>query len=156
MSCANNAIWSNPAVFSTVFQDCVAQVGVQAKMDAALNTMTDTSCVITVGVQLTAPCKAYMANGTMLMADTGILVNGHTAAWMAYYAKDGSSNLVLLDAITLTPVGKLVLPDLLIWEIGNPPGVDIEVKVSVNGVLRNMQVSWNGSDLVLKCQLNCS
>jgi len=123
-------------------------------MDPALNTMADTSCVITIGTPLTAACKTYMANGTMLMADTDVLVNGHKAVWMAYFAKDGSSNLVLLDAITMAPVGKMVLPNPLVWIIGNPLGVDTDL--SVGGLLRNMQVSWNGSDLVLKCQLNCS
>ena len=155
MVCADNAIWSNPAVFSAAFEDCVAPIGVQAIV-TSLNVMTDNSCIITVGTPLSSLCRAYMANGTMLLADTPMVVNDHAATWMAYVGTDVSSNIVLLDTNNPNnpvPVGKLVLPGTLIWEIGNPGGLGTSIRV--NNANKNEEVSWNGSALTLTCLIGC-
>ena len=102
MSCANNAIWSNPATFSPALADCVAPIGVQTLMNVAINSMSDTSCALTVGAPLSAACKAYAANGTLVFANTSIVVNNGAALWVAYFGKDGSSNLALIDATLAT------------------------------------------------------
>lgn len=163
MSCTNTAIWSNPAVFSAALQDCVAPIGVMALVTSSINTLQDNSCTIAVGTALTAACKAYLANGTMLLADTSIVVNGHAVKWMAYIGMDGKSNIVLLDTndpnATPVPLGTLVLPTNLVSAIGNPTGESIRrVTTSVNGVIRTEQVTWDvsSSSLVVTCLLNCT
>ena len=160
MVCVDNAIWSNPATFSTVFQDCVAPIGVQTMVNTIFNTLQDGSCTITVGTPLTSACKAYLANGTMMLVNTSLVVNGHAVTWMAYIGTDGKSTIVLLDTndpanASLTPLGILVLPSPLVWLIGNPSGVNVDVTVA--GVLRNEQVTWSTStsSLVATCLKNC-
>lgn len=153
MVCSSNAIWSNPATFSTVYQDCVAPIGVQALVTPSLNTMTDTSCVPTVGVPLSASCRAYMANGTMLLADTSVIVQNNPTVWMAYIGMDTKSNMVLLDTTTMAPIGTMVSPNSLVWEIGNTTGVNVDVIIS--GLLRNEQITWGGAALAVTCHTNC-
>ena len=154
MTCSSNAVWSNPAIFSAVYQDCVAPVGVQALVTPSLNTMTDNSCVVAVGVPLTASCKAYMANGTMLLADTPVIVKNNHTVWMSFIGTDLKSNLVLLDTTTMAPIGMMVLPGDLAWIIGNPTGSAVSVKVGT--LLRNEQVKWDGAALAVTCYSNCS
>ncbi|GEM_PF-2957041 len=139
MSCADNAVWSNPATFSTSVQDCVAPIGVQALMNPVMNTMTDTSCALTVGASLSAACKAYAANGTLVFAQTGVTVNSAAMLWFAYFDKAGGSNLALVDAMTQKVVGVTVLPGPLASIIGNPTGAAIQL-----GTVKH-QIVWNGS-----------
>lgn len=153
MVCTSNSVWSNPAVFSVVGQDCVAPVGVQALVTPSLNTMTDTSCTPTVGIPLTAACKAYLGNGTILLADTSIFVNNHNMVWMAYIGLDTKSNLVLLDTTTMAPIGTTALSGPLAWLIGNPTGVNVDV--TIGGLLRNEQITWNGASFTVTCHSNC-
>ncbi|MDO8575703.1 MAG: hypothetical protein Q7R90_00105 [bacterium] len=157
MVCADNAIWSNPAAFSAVYQDCVADIGVQTLVNASFNTLQDSSCVITVGTPLSAECKAYMTNGTMILAKTSVVVNGHAAIWMAYIGTDKVSTLVLLDESTLAPVGKMALPNSLVWIIGNPTGASVSMSTASPGVFKNGQMVWNQSTSTLgfTCFKNC-
>jgi len=160
MVCADNAIWSNPANFGAVYQDCIADIGVQTLVNKSFNTLQDNTCSINVSSPLTSECKAYMANGTMILANTSIVANGHSTIWMAYLGTDGVSNIVLMDTgnvNTPIPIGKMALPSDLVWIIGNPTGVSISITTSVNGVLRNEQITWNASSstLTVTCVRNC-
>lgn len=154
MVCANNEVWSNPATFVSAYQACVAPIGVQTLMDPVIHKMTDTSCTLTVGSPLSAACKLYAANGTLMFANTSITVNAKAMVWVGWFGQDGSSNLALLDASTLAVVGKTTLAYPLVWMIGNPTGVNIDVRVGT--VLRNEQVTLNGSELVVTCRVNCT
>ena len=159
MVCADNAIWSNPANFSPVYQDCVADIGVQTLVNP-FNTLQDNTCNITLGTPLSAECKAYFANGTMVLSNTSTVVNGHSTVWMSYVGTDDVSNIVLLDAndqSNLVPVGTMTLPSSLVWVIGNPTGARIAVSTSVAGVTRIEQVAWSASAsaLAAKCLRNC-
>lgn len=158
MSCTNSAIWSNPAVFAVVLQDCVAGVGIQAFI-TPFNTLQDNSCTLTNGAPLSAACKAYLANGTFLLAATSMVVNSHTAIWMAYIGLDGKSNIVLFDANDLTamiPVGTMVLPVPLVWVIGNPTGESIAINTGVAGNETDL-VTWDATTSTLKriCLVRC-
>jgi len=161
MVCADNAIWSNPANFSSIYQDCVADIGVRTLVNPAFNTSQDDTCIVTVGVPLASACKAYMANGTMMLANTSIVANGHSTMWMAYIGTDGKSVLVLLDVNNMSnpvPLGVKTLSAPLISLIGNPTGVNIDTNVSgIPGVLTKTQVTWNASSstFVPTCELNC-
>lgn len=161
MVCADNAIWSNPANYSSIYQDCVADIGVQTLVNPAFNTLQDETCVVTTGVPLSAACKAYMANGTMILANTSVVANGHSTMWMAYIGTDGKSTLVLLDVNSMgnpVPLDVMARPAPLIWTIGNLTGVNIDLNVSgISGVLTNEQVTWNASSskLVATCMRNC-
>jgi hypothetical protein len=152
MTCVDNAVWSNPALFSTAYQDCIGPIGVQALSNLTMNTVQDSSCVITVGTALSAPCKVYMANGTMLLADTGTLVNASDpTVWMTYFTPDGSSNIVLLDVQDPSnpmTVAKLVLPEFTISEIGNPTGENDYIATASNGT-KEEQLSWNGTSIAM-------
>jgi hypothetical protein len=144
MVCTNTTIWSNPATFSTAYQDCVADVGVQTLISQS-NALQDTSCVVTVGTPLSAACRAYMANGTMALANTSLVVNGHSTLWMAYIGTDKVSTLVLLDAnapTSLVPLGMLALPSALAWIIGNPTGASINIGVA-------KQATWDTASAAL-------
>lgn len=141
MSCTNNAVWSNPASYSTAAQDCVAPVGVQVVLDSVNNKMQDASCTFTVGAAVTADCQKYAANGTLTLADTSIVVANDPVVWVAYYGQNGASNLVLVDKTTFKVVGSMQLPGTLTWYYGNPTGA----AVHVDGVTH--QVGWNGSAL---------
>jgi len=154
MVCANNEVWSNPATFVSAYQACLAPIGVQTLLDPVIHKMTDTSCTFTVGSPLSAACKLYAANGTLMFANTSITVNGKAMVWIGWFGNDGSSNLALVDAATLAVVAKTVLTSPLVWMIGNPTGVNIDVRVGT--VLRNEQVTVNGSELVVSCRVNCS
>ena len=161
MICADNAIWSNPANFSPAYQDCVADIGVQTLVDKSYNTLQDNTCSINVSSPLTAECKAYLANGTMLLSNTSIVANGHSTMWDSFIGTDGVSNIVLLDTGTAGApivIGKLALPSDLVWIIGNPTGASIDIVTSVNGVLRNEQVTWNASSstITVTCKTNCT
>lgn len=160
MVCADNAIWSNPATFSTMYQDCVADIGVQTLVNASFNTLQDDTCTITLSTPLTSACKAYMANGTMILSNTSVVVVGHATIWMAYIGMDAKSNTVLLDANdpkNLVPVGTLVLPSSLVSITGNPSGESIRIETSVAGVIKTEQVTWNAgsSTLAVTCLKNC-
>jgi len=154
MVCANNEVWSNPATFVSAYQACLAPIGVQTLMDPVIHKMTDTSCTFTVGSPLSAACKLYAANGTLMFANTSITVNGKAMVWIGWFGQDGSSNLALLDAATLAVVAKTTLGNPLVWMIGNPTGVNIDVRVGT--VLRNEQVTLVGAELVVTCRVNCS
>ena len=130
MVCADNAIWSNPANFSTVYQDCAAGIGVQVKVDQTYNKVQDDTCTLTLGAPLSAACKAYLANGTMLLANTSIVANSHLVTWMAYVGSDGKSNLVLLDTndpanASPAPVALVTLPSPLSRLTGNVTGASV-------------------------------
>lgn len=153
MVCSSNAVWSNPALYSPPLEDCVAPIGVQALTNTAINTMTDTSCVFVANAAMTASCKAYAANGTLLFANTSIVVQNDPTVWIAYFGADGSSNLVLLDVTTQKVVGKMVLTSPLVWIIGNPTGASIDLRVGT--VLRNFQARWDGAAIALTCRVNC-
>jgi len=160
MVCADNAIWSNPANYSSVYQDCVADLGVQTLVNPAFNTLQDTTCTVNVSSPVTPECKAYMANGTMILANTSTVANGHSTMWMAYIGTDGISYIVLMDTGNVTApvvIGKLALPSTLVWIIGNPTGANINITTSTNGVLKNEQVTWNASSstLTVTCFKNC-
>jgi hypothetical protein len=156
MVCADNAIWSNPANFSAVYQDCVAGIGVQTKIDQAYNKVQDDTCVVTVDTPLTSACKAYLANGTMVLANTSIVANSHLVTWMAYVGTDGKSNLVLLDTndpadASPVPVAKLVLPSPLSWIIGNVTGASIK---TADG--KTSQASLDATNsIILSCLVGC-
>lgn len=154
LGCADNAIWSNPATFVPAYPGCVAPIGEQTKMDTVVHAMTDASCVMAVGSPLSAACKLYAANGTLMFADTSITVNGQAMVWIGWFGQDGSSNLALVDAAILAVVAKTVLANPLVSMIGNPTGVNIRVRVGT--VLRTEQVTINGSELVVTCRVNCS
>jgi hypothetical protein len=153
MTCSSNAVWSNPAVLSSTLNGCVAPIGVQALTNVATNTMSDTSCVFVANAVMTAGCKAYAANGTLLFANTSIIVQNDPQVWIAYFGVDGSSNLVLLDVTTQKVVGKMILSSPLVWIIGNPTGASIDLRVGT--VLRNYQAKWDGAAIALTCQVNC-
>lgn len=150
MTCTSNSVWSNPANFVAAYGDCVAPIGVQALMSTAANTMTDTSCTFAAGVLWTDACKAYAANGTLLFADTSIVVQNDQVVWIAYYGKDGASNLVLLDATTKKVVGTVVLSSQLSWIIGNPTGAAIALS---NG--KRYQARWDGAAIAVACTVGC-
>ena len=154
MVCANNEVWSNPATFVSAYQACVAPIAVQTKMDPVIHKMTDTSCTLTVGAPLSAACKLYASNGTLMFANTGVTVGGKAMVWIAWFGQDGSSNLALVDAATLAVAASTVLANPLVWMIGNPTGVNIDVRVGA--VLRNEQVTLTGTTLVVTCRVNCS
>lgn len=149
MTCANNAIWSNPAVFSPAVQDCVAPIGVQALADPVMNKVQDNSCVFMVGAPLSAACKTYAANGTLLFADSSIVVGNDPVLWVAYFGHDGSNNLVLVDKTSLKTIGSLVHSDALGWIIGNPYGAAVRFGA------RTYQAAWNGSVIALTCKVGC-
>lgn len=154
MVCANNAIWSNPANFSSVYQNCVADIGIQVQVNAVFNTLQDNTCAVTVGTPLTPACKSYMANGTMLLANTSIVVNGHAVMWMVYSGTDKSDNFVLLDVNDTSnpvPVATFVSPVPLVWVIGNPTGMFVHMS---DGKGSQLTVDQN-SQVVFSCVLNC-
>jgi hypothetical protein len=152
MVCVDTTIWSNPATFSAEYQDCVADIGVQTLVNASYNTLQDDSCAITIGTPLSAACKAYMANGTMILAKTSVVVNGHASIFMTYTGTDTKSNIVLLDANdpnNLVPVGAMSLPNPLVWITGNSTDASISMSTSVAGVFKNEQVTWNSTKAAL-------
>lgn len=153
MTCTSNDVWSNPATFKDAYQACLAPIGVQTLMNTVINKMTDTSCAFTAGVALSPACKAAAANGTVMFAETAVVVLNNPTVWIAYFGADGSSNLVLLDAVTQKVVGTTVLPGPLAWIIGNPTGAAIAL--TVGGVTKRYQASWNGSAIALTCTVNC-
>lgn len=158
MSCVS-PIWSNPATFNTALQDCVAPIGVQALVTPGLNTMQDDSCVFTVGVPMTPQCKLIAANGTLLFVDTSIVVNGHSVIWAAFIGTDGKSRIVLFDMNdpnNPVPLGTMVLPNSLLWEIGNPSGESISLNTGVVGNETDL-VTWDVATNALKrtCLVRC-
>lgn len=159
MSCVNSAVWSNPATFSEPLQNCVALIGVQAKV-TPFNTVQDNSCTPTVGALLSPACRVYLANGTFLLANTALVVNGHATLWGAYVGLDGKSNIVLFDIndpANPVPLGTMVLPSPLVWEIGNPTGESISIKTGVVGNETD-QVTWDVTTGTLKrtCLVRCA
>ena len=156
MVCANSAIWSNPANFSKVYKDCVADIGVQTQINPLYNTLQDDTCIMTIGTPLTAACKAYMANGTMMLANTSIVVNGHAVLWDVYLGTDGVSNAVLLDINDPTnpiPISTFVSPAsiVFIWDIGNLDGLFIHTG---DGKGSQLTVDPN-QKVVPTCKVNC-
>lgn len=156
MVCADNITWSNPANFSPVYQDCVADIGIQTQINPLYNTLQDNTCIVTIGSPLTAACKAYMANATMVLSNTSIVVNGHSVMWDVYLGTDGTSNAVLLDIndpTTPVPVAIYVspVPILFVWDIGNPTGIFIH---TIDGKGSQLTVD-SGSNIVSTCILGC-
>jgi len=161
MVCADIARWSNPAVFSTALQNCVAHEGVQWLVDRSFNKSQDNSCTMSIGVVLSPACRAYMENGTMGLSDTSMVVNGHAVTWEAHIGTDGKSSITLLDTNDPTkpvPLATKVLSSDLLWTIGNPSGESISVTTAVNGVNKTELVTWDASSssLVVTCLLNCT
>lgn len=152
MVCANNAIWGNPATFVPAYDACVAPIGVQTLMNGAANTMTDTSCVFVVGQPMSAACKAYAANGTLMFANTGVTVGGKATVLVAYYAQGGQSQLALLDATTLSVINTIGFSNSLVWINGNPAGAAIAT--NVGGTQRREQMTY-GSTFVFACYAGC-
>jgi hypothetical protein len=162
MVCSDNVIWSNPATFSATYQDCVAGIGVQTLVNPNFNTLQDGTCTITIGTPLSSACKAYMANATMVLADTSVVVNGHASIFMVYGTDAKNNNIVLLDANdpnNLVPVGMIALPNPFVWMwiIGYPTGASISLSTNTAGVFKSEQVTWSASTstLVEKCTMNC-
>ncbi|MDP2652325.1 MAG: hypothetical protein Q8O94_04260 [bacterium] len=161
MVCTDVATWSTPAVFSTTYQDCVAPIGVQTQVNPTFNTLQDNlfqddiaTCIITVGTPLTPECHAYLENGTMMLANTGVVVNSNATKWMFFVGIDGTSNLVLLDVgdkNVPTPVATFALPVPLVWLIGNPSGAFIH---TADGKGSQLTVD-SSSQIVSTCVLNC-
>lgn len=153
MVCANNAVWSNPAAYVPAYDACVAPLGVQTLMNSAANTMTDTSCVFVVGQPMSATCKAYAANGTLMFANTGVTVGGKATVLVVYYAQGGQSQLALLDATTLSVINTIGFSNQLVWINGNPTGAAIAT--NVGGKERREQMTYNGSTFVFACYAGC-
>jgi hypothetical protein len=156
MVCADNTRFSNPAAFSSAYQDCVVPLGVQAIIDPVYNKMTDASCVVSIGAPLSAACRTYMANGTMVVATPPSIVGGHSTLWSVFIGPDMTSNIVVSDATNpaaLTVLSKLVLSDLIMWIIPNPTGEDSQF--NVGGVMQNYQISAdaNTGTLSRRCQV---
>ncbi|MCR4341988.1 MAG: hypothetical protein NUW01_19090 [Gemmatimonadaceae bacterium] len=154
MVCADNAVWSNPATFSDVYRDCVADVGIQTQVDPTFNTVQDDTCVVTVGTPLTSACKAYMANGTMLLANTSIVVGGHAVMWAVYSGTDKSDNFVLLDvndSSNPVPVATFVSPAPLKNITGNATGMFAR---TTDGKGSQLTVN-SSSNIVWTCVLGC-
>ncbi len=119
--------WSNPATYKPVYQDCVAPIGVQVKINQAYNKMQDDTCVMVLGVPLSAECKAYLANGTIVLADTSIVVNSNLVTWAFAIDTFGISQIWLLDTNDPTnafpaPVVWKTLPSVITYVTGNSTG----------------------------------
>jgi len=154
MSCVDTTKWQNPATFSNVYQDCVAPVAGRALVDQTYNKVQDDTCAITVGTPLSTACKGYMANGTFLLADTGVVVNSHNAMWLVYVGLDGVNHAVLLDvgdAAHPVPVGMLALPSPLVSVTGNPLGLYVSMS---NGAIWELMPGAGGA-LTTKCYVGC-
>lgn len=156
MVCSDNAIWSNPATFAAVLQDCVAGVGVQAKITPAFNKLQDNSCTLTVGVPLSAACHAYLANGTFLLAATSMLVNNnHTALWAVFNGLDDKGQVVALDIndnANPIVVAVLALPSAITSITGNPGGAFIRTAAG-----RGSEFSVDASSAMKEvCMIGCS
>lgn len=152
MVCANNAVWSNPAAYVPAYPGCVAPIGEQTKMDTVVHAMTDASCVMTVGSSLSAACKLYAANGTLMFANTGVTVGGKATVLVAYYAQGGQSQLALLDAATLSVINTIGFSNQLVWIIGNSTGAAIAT--NVGGKERREQMTY-GSTFGFACYAGC-
>lgn len=134
---------SKPAAFSPELQTCVAPIGGQAIVDSVYNRATDNSCALTAGQPLSAACKAYLANGTIVVTQTLTTVaDGHQAFWLAYLGTDGRGNLALLDAVTGSVVGTTTLSSV-VWITGNHLGASVSDGVKVHGA------SWDGSKVLV-------
>lgn len=119
--------WSNPATYKPVYQDCVAPIGVQVKIDQVYNKMQDDTCAMTLGQPLTAACKEYLANGTVVLAETSIVVNSNLVTWAFFNDTKGGSQLYLLDTndpsnASPTPVIWKTLQGAIKYITGNPTG----------------------------------
>ena len=143
MVCADNKIWSNPANYVAAYQDCVAPVGVQTMIGQSLNAFTDNSCVITVGTPLIAACKDYMANGTIVLAETSISVKvyGTAVTWMVHVGTDKVSYITLISGDM--PIATFAAPVPLTWVIGNSSGLTVAMtdgKKALVTVDANLQI----------------
>jgi hypothetical protein len=156
MVCVDSAVWSNPANFSSAYQNCVAPIGVQVKIDQAYNKMQDDTCTMALDSPLSAACQAYLANETIMLANTSIAANSHLVTWAAYVGTDGKSNLVLLDTNdpanpTPAPVASLALPSPLAWLIGNTTGASVR---TADG--KTSRASLDATNhIVLTCLVGC-
>lgn len=139
---------SKPATFSSELQTCISPSGGQATANPVYNRATDDSCKMVVGQPLSAACKAYLANGTIVVAETLAPVAGHQAYWLAYLDKGGGGVLSLLDSVTGNVVGTATLPSLA-WITGNPYGASVSDGVKVH------DATWNGTKIVLACLVGC-
>ena len=154
MSCTDTKVWSTPATYTAAYANCVAPLGVQAKLSQSYNLLQDDTCTITDGVALTPECKAYFANGTMLLANTTKVIGGHATIWMAFVGTDKSNHLVLLDVNDTgnpIPVDTLALPSPLTSITGNPTGAFIRTLDT-----KGSQITVGADNkLVATCLLNC-
>ena len=149
VSLAAQTTWSNPANYSSVLGDCDAPIGVQAMLNPAYNKM-DVSCVIpSIGQPLSDACKAQLANGTIVLADTSIVINSHLVTWALANGSDGLGKLMALDTNDPTNANPLVVASAgftsaLKWVIGNPTGVSVctadgnASQVTVDSVTNNL------------------
>ncbi len=120
--------WSNPANYSSVLRDCVAPLGVQAVLDAAYNKM-DVACIFPViGQPLSDACKTQLANGTVVLADTTIVINSHLVTWAFANGSDGLGKLAALDTNDPSNASPIAVAtagfsSAFKWGVGNTTGV---------------------------------
>lgn len=138
-TCTSNAIWSNPAAYSSAVQGCVAPIGVQVLTNSTGNKLQDSSCTFTVGAAMSADCKKYAANGTLLFSETGVIVQNDPTLLVAFFGQNGAGNLVLLDKTTLVTLSTATVSSNFPWFIGNPTGA----AVRIDGATR--QLRYDGS-----------
>lgn len=128
MSCANNAVWSNPATFSAALGSCVAPVGVQTILDKVNNRMQDTSCTLSTGAKVPDGCAKYATNGTFVFSDTTMPVQDHSSVvWMVYFGSAGQGSIALVDKATLVVISRTSVSPNIGWIIGNPTGAAIQI-----------------------------
>jgi len=154
MSCTNTVVWSTPANYSPQLKDCVAPIGVQAQV-TEFNKLQDETCIVIAGTPLTAECKNYLANGTVMLANTNITVGGHAMMWMSYFGTDELSNVVLLDTADPSnpvPIAKTILTSPLVWIIGNPTGAFVH---TADGKSSQLTVD-SANKIVQTCMTGCN
>lgn len=161
MSCSSNAKWSNPANFSSTFQNCAAPIGVQVLYDPVLNTrQPNDGCTFTPGTAMSAECMRISANGTLVLNDTTIIVQNDPVEWVGYNSGSAGSltgTIVLADKTTMKVVGVKQLPGQLLWTIGNPSGEEASITTLLPGATRpsTLLVRFNGDAIVTSCVVNC-
>lgn len=147
-------ICTDVATFSTEYQACVSGIGVQTQVNPTYNTLQDGTCVITVGTPLTEECKAYMANGTMVLVDMDVVVGGHPTMLMTYLPISEPRDIILLDVNdpdSPVPISVFTLSQQLTWITGNVDGAFI---YTADGKGSQLTVD-SSSQIVSTCVTGC-
>lgn len=155
----NVSTCTEPQVWIASAKACVYPIGTQATGISQLP--ADGTCTITTGTALSQACKAYIAKGTITLEKTNVVVNGHPTVWMVFNNPVGRGTLVLVDAsnlASLVPLSTIELASSLVWGIGNPTGININLNTATAGVYKNLQVLWNAvsSTFTTVCYRNCN